>query len=58
MRRKKIKGCHKNYSIRLVDIKIHSITVLDQSNCKQSEQQRENQQMNQNKYSSRRILKY
>lgn len=58
MRRKKIKGCHKNYSIHLVDIKIHSITVLDQSNCKQSEQRRENQQMNQNKYSSRRILKY
>lgn len=58
MRRKKIKGCHKNYSIRLVDRKIHSITVLDQSNCKQSEQRRENQQMNQNKYSSRRILKY
>lgn len=58
MRRKKIKGCHKNYSIRLVDIKIHSITILDQNNCKQSEQGRENQQMNQKKYSSRRILKY
>ena len=38
---KKIKTCDENCNILIANIKIHSRTISDRSNCEQNEQSRE-----------------